>query len=98
MKVDEALEKGAAIYRERDQQYGSNYKRIGKLIHSFFPQGPPDVTPEGLTKFYLFSLIVGKLGRLANSNFTHEDSIQDIAVYAAMLQEMMDEGSINRGE
>ncbi len=83
----------ADTFRERNKVYGDNYKRVAKLMAVLFPDGVPS---ELVIKdqFHLFELLIVKLSRFAVSNLTHQDSIHDAAVYAAMIESIL----INQGE
>ncbi len=91
MTVQEILRQAAATFLERDQQYGSAYKRQGKVLRDLFPEGLILCTEEDFTKFALFSMIVGKANRWATAFKTGKeqmDSLHDLGVYAFMLQEI----------
>jgi hypothetical protein len=79
------LDKMAHTYRERNAVYGSNYKMVAPLVKVLFPNGVP---PELVTthQWHLFELMLVKLSRFAISNLTHQDSIHDTGVYAAMVE------------
>lgn len=78
------MEELAALYRERNAVYGSNYRMVGPIMQILFPQG---VSAEllGSDQFHLFELIIVKLSRFAISEMKHEDSIKDAGVYCAMI-------------
>ena len=86
----DALQQMADTYRERNAVYGSNYRMVGPMMRVLFPQGVP---PELLHSdhFHLFELILVKLSRFAVSNLSHVDSIHDAAVYAAMIEAILNE-------
>jgi hypothetical protein len=89
-KVPTALEKLADLYRERNKLYGNDYKRCGEAYAALFPNGLTLRTAEDFSRFVIFSLGYGKQIRYAN-NFTrggHVDSLDDLSVYAQMLQEL----------
>ncbi len=79
----------AETYRERNKVYGDNYKRVGDVMSALFPEGVMLVTPEDFNVWHLFELMVVKMTRFANSSLTHEDSIHDLAVYAAMVESLI---------
>lgn len=84
------LREMALLYDERNVLYKDNYKRIPKLMKALFPAGiSTDLLHD--TRWHLFSMIVAKLGRFATTDLTHKDSIKDIAVYAAMILEQMED-------
>jgi len=83
------LTDAADLYKQRDGTYGSAYKRHGAIIKAFFPNGLELVTEQDFNRFHLFNMCAGKLNRYA-STFElggHVDSVDDLSVYAAMLQE-----------
>ena len=79
----------ADTYRERNKVYGDNYKRVGDVMMALFPEGVTINTKEQFNVWHLFELMVVKLTRFANSGLTHEDSIHDLAVYAAMVESLI---------
>jgi hypothetical protein len=79
----------ADTFRERNKVYGDNYKRVGDVMSALFPEGVMLVTPEDFNVWHLFELMVVKMTRFANSGLTHEDSIHDLAVYAAMVESLI---------
>lgn len=79
----------ADTYRERNKVYGDNYKRVGAVMAAMFPNGVDLFTEDDYNVWHLFELMVVKLTRFANSGLTHEDSIHDAAVYAAMVESLI---------
>lgn len=80
----------AETFRERNKVYGDNYKRVGDVMVALFPEGVELKTQEDFNTWHLFELMIVKLTRFANSNLTHVDSIHDCAVYAAMVQSLIE--------
>jgi hypothetical protein len=76
----------ANTYRERNAVYGDNWKNVGNVMMAMFPEGVELKTADAVNSWHLWELIVVKLTRFANSKLTHQDSIHDVAVYAAMLE------------
>lgn len=86
LKTPEILEQMAVTFRERNAIYGDNWRTHTAVMRACFPEG---ITLKGEfeTGMYAwFSIIMGKMTRLANAGFRHQDSIHDIAVYAAMME------------
>lgn len=79
------LSAAAETYRQRNAAYGSNYQNVAPVIQAMFPDGVPAELVTR-TEWHLFELLVVKLTRFANSGMTHNDSIRDAAVYAAMVE------------
>lgn len=84
----EVLQKMAATYEERQQQYGEAYLMTGKVLQVLFPDGIVLSSESEFNKWHLLDQIVAKLCRYAMSGKTHADSVHDIAVYAAMIESM----------
>ena len=86
------LDAMAATYRERNAVYGDNYKMVGPIMKVLFPKGAP---PELLhsERFHLFELAVVKMSRFATSGMTHQDSVRDLGVYAAMIEASLENES-----
>lgn len=84
----DVLSSMAETYRERNAVYGSNFRMVGPMMKVLFPDGvKPDVLHSD--QFHLFELILVKLSRFAISGLTHEDSIRDTGVYAAMIDSIL---------
>ena len=83
----------AATYEERNAVYGDNYKNVGNVLAAMFPGGMALTEEDHFTRWHLFELIIVKLTRFANSKLEHQDSIHDVAVYAAMLEHIIQERS-----
>jgi hypothetical protein len=81
----------ADTFRERNKVYGDNYKRVGDVMMALFPQGMSLTSAADFNKWHLFELMIVKLTRFANSGLTHQDSIHDLAVYAAMVESIVNQ-------
>lgn len=89
-KVPEMLRDAANIYEERNKLYGDNYKRFGYIMKELFPQGLELKGPDDFNRYGVFVQVVSKITRYAE-NFDrggHADSLDDMAVYGMMLQEL----------
>lgn len=95
MKKDASviLDDMSDTFRERNKVYGDNYKRVGDVMAALFPNGVVLRTPEDFNRWHLFELKIVKLTRFAVSGLTHKDSIHDDAVYAAMVESLIDENT-----
>ena len=91
--VPEMLEELAELYRERNKQYGDNYKTHGDVMMALFPNGIKLKKPIDFNRYSCFKEMVTRLGRYAHNydNGGHEDSLRDISVYAQMLRELDNE-------
>ena len=85
----EILAEMADTYRERNKVYGDNYKRVGDVMKALFPNGVTINTAEQFNVWHLFELMVVKMTRFANTGLSHQDSIHDLAVYAAMVESLI---------
>lgn len=88
--VPDILKSMASTFEERNKLYGAAYKRHGDVMAGLFPEGVTLRTEEEFNRYGVLVMIVSKLNRYA-SNLTrggHKDSAHDMAVYAAMLEEM----------
>lgn len=86
----DVLQKMADTYRERRAVYGDNFRMVGPMMRILFPNGvSADVVCSD--QFHLFELVLVKLTRFAVSNLSHADSIHDAAVYAAMIEALVNE-------
>jgi hypothetical protein len=78
------------LFEERDKAYGDSWRRNGILIAAFFPEGITLRTAADFGRFNTLLMIINKLQRYARNFGTggHADSLDDLAVYAQMLQQL----------
>lgn len=91
MTPDEILTSAAQTFRERNAVYGDNWRRVGAVMMALFPEGVTLSNEQEFNGWHLFELLIVKLTRFTNSGLRHQDSIHDIAVYAAMLESILEE-------
>lgn len=89
LTTDEMLIEMAAIFKERNTQYGNNYDMVGEVLAALFPHGIVLKTKDDFIKFHFLDWVVGKLTRFVKSGLTHVDSAQDGGVYFAMLADLV---------
>jgi hypothetical protein len=82
----DVLRSQAATFEERNKVYANNYTRVPRVMAALWPYGVPAELVTSDARWHLFELIIVKLTRFANSGLSHEDSIHDAAVYAAMIE------------
>lgn len=87
--VPEILEEMAQTFRERNKQYGDNWKMVGQVMAVLFPTGVQLRTAEDYDVWHLFELKIVKLTRFAIGRLEHIDSIHDDAVYSAMIEAIL---------
>lgn len=82
------LEAAAQTFRDHHVVYGDNYKLVGSVMAALFPAGLSFKTPHDWNRAHIFMLMVVKLTRYSNNwdKGGHQDSVRDLAVYAAMLE------------
>jgi len=92
--VPEMLESLAEIYRERNKLYGSNYKSFGLVMAGLFPHGITMESTDDWNRIGVLVQMAAKMTRYAHRfhDGGHKDSLDDLAVYTMMLQELDDEG------
>lgn len=92
--IAEVLRNMAATAEERGKVYGHNFYKVAPMVAALFPDG----VPQHLIvdhRWHLFELILVKLSRFATSELTHVDSIHDAAVYAAIIESVINESRHN---
>lgn len=82
------LEEAGRTFRERNAVYKDNAEVVGKVMAALFPNGVKLRTAEDHKMYHLFELVIVKLTRFTQSGLTHTDSIHDLAVYAAMCENL----------
>lgn len=95
MNAADILDSAAQTYRERNKLYGDNYKHFGFAAAALFPDGLLVTSPEEWNRLGIFVQCLSKLSRVAGNLHAggHLDSAHDLSVYAAMLQELTEEGT-----
>lgn len=85
------LKAKAVLFNERAALYGDNYKRFGHIMKQLLHVQMLDpMDPHTMNRLGIFVQIVSKITRYGE-NFTaggHNDSLDDIAVYAMMLKHL----------
>ena len=93
--VTKSLQDITELFKERNNAYNTEsgidaYKMHGDVMLSFFPEGITLNTSEDFGRMAIFDMLAGKMLRYAN-NFSyggHSDSLNDISVYAQMLNDL----------
>lgn len=90
MSVADQLRNLGRLHESRNEEYGDAYKKHGAVMLALFPEGVNLRTEADQARFNAFSNIVGKINRYAGAfaRGGHVDSLDDISVYAQMLQEL----------
>ena len=90
MSVPDRLKSAAALFESRNNEYSNAFTEFGDVLKALFPSGLMLSDPEDFGRFALLLQCAGKLKRYSN-NFHHgghKDSLDDLAAYAMMLQEL----------
>jgi hypothetical protein len=74
--------------------YKDNFRMVGEVIAALFPNGVKLDSAKDHEVYHLLVMVVGKLTRFAVSGLTHQDSIRDLTVYAAMVEAAMNNHNI----
>lgn len=86
--VAKRIKELSKLREQRALSYGDTPKIKGEVMSALFPNGVKLKTPVDQARYSLLSFIVSKLVRYCNNfEFGHEDSLDDISVYAQILQE-----------
>jgi hypothetical protein len=81
------LRAAAQTFEQRSAVYQDNNVRAGAMLAAAFPGGIFLSTPQDFERFILFALLFVKMSRYSVQwRDGHEDSMQDTAVYAAMME------------
>lgn len=88
------LDAMAATFRERNAVYGDNAHKVEAVMQALFPDGVTLKNQGDYHMWHLFELIIVKLTRFSNSGLTHQDSIHDLAIYAAMCENLVNDHQI----
>lgn len=78
------------LYKRRNADYKDNFRVVGEVMHALFPGGiPPVESSLDFQKWHLFELFIVKLTRYTQNYVAgHPDSLKDMRVYLAMLEEL----------
>ena len=99
MSPDEILEEAAALFKNRNEDYGNSYKTFGDFVFELFPYGLTLRTPQDFARWGVFNMILSKIHRYSyNIKYGHSDSLKDLSVYAAMLLELDEEHNVSNSD
>lgn len=83
------MHRKADLFEERNKVYGDNFLHFGKVMKGIFPRGLVLETEADFNRIGLFVQVISKATRYGQSFAKgHEDSLDDAAVYAIMLNEV----------
>jgi len=91
--IPDRLHAAAKTFESRNAIYRDNYKTFGLVMQSLFPEGLTVKSAEEWNRLCLLIAMTGKMTRYT-VNFSsggHVDSIHDMTVYAAMLEELTEQ-------
>lgn len=85
-----------ALYEERSSLYNHNWLKIGRVLEALFDGKPMTFqTPNEWNKLHLLVMVLQKITRYVETDFTHQDSVRDCAVYLTMLESLLREEEFN---
>jgi hypothetical protein len=80
------IEQQLSTFRDRNELYQDSFSRWGAVFTALFPDGVTAQSADGFNRITCLGHIIDKLVRYTTSfNEPHEDSILDLANYAAIL-------------
>lgn len=87
------LQRAAETFKQRAEVYGDNYKKFGQVIAAL----NMDLQMRSVQDWNRFGLLIQIISKLMRytENFSkggHDDSLNDLSVYAAMLRSLDQEG------
>ena len=87
--VETELQKKAELYTRNNAIYKDNYKRFGPMVQAMMGVTVL-VTPDDYNRMGILTMLWSKLGRYSStfSEGGHDDSLDDLSVYAMMLKEL----------
>ncbi|NBQ49091.1 MAG: hypothetical protein EBV86_01260 [Marivivens sp.] len=89
-RADEVMREMLETFEQRGALYKDNYLLIGQVLEVIFPDGVQLLTQGDHNRYHLFIQCLNKLLRLAMTDLSHQDSAHDLAVYAAMLEGLLE--------
>jgi len=91
--VPRRLKDAAELFEKRNAQYGNNYKTMGAVMDAMYPEGLFVQGPGDWLRLMLQVHRVTKETRYACNfkNGGHQDSMEDLSVYAQMAAETDEE-------
>jgi hypothetical protein len=93
--VARILEEAAETFDGRNSKYRDNAVKVGRVMEALFPDGVNLNNADDFHIFHLFELMIVKLTRFVNSDLTHQDSIRDMIVYGAMVENLVEDHNIS---
>jgi hypothetical protein len=91
MSTDQILSEMAATFCQRNNVYKDNYRVVGQIMPLLHPKGVQLLGADDHELYHLWSLIIVKITRFAASGLVHQDSIHDVAIYSAMIENILEE-------
>jgi hypothetical protein len=91
--VKDLLLEKVELFDRKGLEYGHTYKEFGNIIKSLFGE-EIKITSKNYNRFFIFTMILHKIHRTAKTILTDSpsiDSIKDLQVYSAMLEEICSE-------
>lgn len=88
----ERLREMAKTFEQRNTDYKDNWLTVDSVMRALHGEDaacPASELVHDFKVWHLYELMIVKLTRFANSGLKHADSVHDIAVYAAMIESII---------
>jgi len=99
MTVPDLLKEKADLFEKKGKEYGNTYKDFGKVLESLDIKIKTK-NKHDYNKIGIFFMMIHKFMRISKTLFTNTpsiDSIKDLQVYSAMLEEILIEEDYENG-
>lgn len=93
MKVSEIFDEAKKLHTSKGEEYGNTSAMFGDVLLALFPGGIRIDCAADANKFGLYFMMIHKMMRIASTVFKSKDSVRDLCVYAAMLEELLEDNS-----
>ena len=78
----------ATLHRFRAESYGESWAAFGRVCDAIWPDGKTIAGEAAWTRFGVLCQVISKLTRHEAGRMKVPDTLDDLAVYAAMLAEL----------
>lgn len=87
------LEEAGQTYKDRNAVYQDNFRVVGRVMESLFPNGAPNLHDQhDYNRWHIFELVIVKLTRyVANWSMPDRDSLVDLLPYVSILASLDEE-------
>lgn len=93
MKVADIFDEAKKLHIAKGEEYGNTSAMFGNVLLALFPDGINIDCAADANKFGIYFMMIHKMMRIASTGFKSKDSVRDLCVYAAMLEELLEDNS-----